>query len=138
MARITGYSDCHLSPVMYSEDWSESSFMGECSFCGRGCRQIAFPDNVNHDIELTLRRWKDGDCSLDDMFGRLKTEYKRIWGSVAEPAREKLCKGQNPMYAWNPAIMDWEATGVRKQTKVSGEHSASKQASPATPTGEGH
>lgn len=111
---ITRYSTCHFAPTMEVE--SNNMIVGErCSFCGEDCHLVPMPFTVQHDIELTLRRWKDGDCSLDDMFDRLNKEYRRAWNEVFEIAQARLQGKKKPKYEWDIAILGWKPAPPKQE-----------------------
>lgn len=106
---IIRYSTCHFAPTM--EEVLHDLVMGErCSFCGEPCHLVPMPFTVRHDIELTLRRWKDGDCTLDDMFDRLNKEFHRAWNEVFEIAQGRLQGKKKPKFEWEPKTMSWKST----------------------------
>lgn len=109
MGTNNSYSDCHLYETM-PEDDINSSFMVRCSFCGKGCKMVRLPDNIGYDVELTIRRWADGDCSVDDMFERIKTEYRRIWNDLSGNVKPHLTNGGRPQYEYNYDKLAWERT----------------------------
>lgn len=107
------YSTCHYAKVMFSEITVKTmppkhEEVSRCSWCGEPCDLVISSSMLGHDLELTLRRWKDGDCSLDDMFGRVNTELNRSWLRAFEPAAKTLQAGSEPKYIERPDYMDWQ------------------------------
>lgn len=97
-------SKCHLAEVMNSEP---SSYFADCSFCGKRCETIVKPSGVGYDVELTLRRWKENDCSTKEMLERLSTEYERIFNSVAIPTKAVLTRNKAPKFIYSPSRLDF-------------------------------
>ena len=105
---ITRYSICHFAIVMKIEgDYTGILRIEKCSFCGKECYLVPMPFIVHHDVELTLRRWKDGDCTLDEMFDRLNTEYRRAWNEVFEVAQRQLQENKESKFVYYPEQMTW-------------------------------
>lgn len=96
---VASYSNCHFAEIMYDE-------FNACSYCGESCHPIPMAHTLTHDIELTLRRWKDGDCTLDEMFDRVNKEFERTWQEIFEVAKEQLQTGK-PKYEYRIDQMDW-------------------------------
>jgi hypothetical protein len=78
-----------------------------CSYCGEKCSIVPQPHTLQHDLELTLRRWKDGDCTLDDMFARVNKELERSWLEAFGAAALTLQTG-TPKFVRNPGMIDWQ------------------------------
>lgn len=102
MAKLV--SKCHLADVMNSGSFS---FFADCSFCGKRCETIEMPSGVGYDVELTLRRWKENDCSTKEMLERLSTEYERIFNSVAIPTKAVLTRNKEPKFIYSPNMLDF-------------------------------
>lgn len=108
-------SDCHLADVMErDDDFIQPKYLGarreyiqRCSFCGEVCKPLSVTFGVGHDVELTLRRWKDGDCTLDGMLDRLRTEFQRAAMSIVEPLRERLQDGGEPKFELDVNRIQW-------------------------------
>lgn len=106
----TRYSDCHFAEVMFDglgivvAD-AEST---KCSFCGEPCQLIPMALNMEHDLELTLRRWKDGDCTLGDMFNRVNTELERSYLQAFGAAAKTLRGNERPMYKLDRGTIEWK------------------------------
>lgn len=108
---VTRYSQCHFAEVMNNRAYTKTMTpqyieVTTCSWCGKKCELVPMPFTLREDIELTLRRWKDGDCSLDDMFDRLNKEYRRAWNEVFEIAEKRLRRGK-PKYVRPDYSMVW-------------------------------
>lgn len=106
------YSDCHFAETMSGYITIKSigarrEEIVRCSFCGNRCGMIEGPLALNADVELTIRRWSDGDCSLDDMFLRINKELSRSWGIAAQAARTALQAGGEPEFSMNPVTGMW-------------------------------
>jgi hypothetical protein len=78
-----------------------------CSWCGEECELVPMAHTLQHDLELTLRRWKDGDCTLDDMFARVNKELERSWLEAFGAAALTLRTG-TPKFVRKPGVIDWQ------------------------------
>ena len=103
---VTRFSTCHFAEVM--QDMYGAVVSPRCSFCGKKCDLVPMPHLLDYDLELTLRRWKDGDCSLDDMFNRVNTELERSWLEAFQAAAEILQGDGDAKYIRKPGVADWE------------------------------
>ena len=103
---VARYSDCHFAEVM-PNSYAVNDHGARCSFCGEPCELVDMPLALGHDLELTLRRWKDGDCTLDDMFDRVNKELERSWLQAFRAAAKTLQGNKLPKYELLPGNFDW-------------------------------
>jgi hypothetical protein len=96
----TRYSACHFAEITDKPNL-------RCSHCGEICVPIPMPPTVGYDVELTLRRWKDGDCESNLMLNRLIEEYCRVWDSVFSLARDALRRNEKPVYVRKFGDVEW-------------------------------
>ena len=111
MATTLNLSKCHFAEVMEETIMgkhlgAKPEYLYRCSYCGNKCSYLVNISTVGLDLELTLRRWKDGDCSLDDMFDRLRKELDRVYSSVVDQMRLYLQKG-SPKYKYELNTVRW-------------------------------
>lgn len=110
----TRYSTCHFAEVMFG--WKQAKHLGgerketiRCSWCGKVCDLVPPEKTLMHDLELTLRRWKDGDCTLDDMFNRVDSELYRSWYEAFGTAANTLQAKSKAKYSREIYSDTWEA-----------------------------
>lgn len=109
---VLRFSTCHFAEVM--DEWIIAKHIGaerqqvlRCSFCGKMCELVPMEHKLEQDLELTLRRWKDGDCTLDEMFNRVNKELFRSWDEVFETAAATLQAKGKPRYTHDLASLSW-------------------------------
>lgn len=107
------YSACHFAEVMPESliakyIGAEREHYYRCSFCGEVCELVPMEHTLEHDLELTLRRWKDGDCTLDEMFDRVNKELFRSWNEAFKTAASTLQSKGKTKYKLNMNRLDWE------------------------------
>lgn len=111
------YSDCHLAEIMEDPEDVSSPGMRRpmCSFCGKKWPEIIkAPQVLTEDIELRLRRWKEGDMSTRDLTNFLVSVQEAIWRRVADRVRPHLQGKKKPLYTLDALSMSWKLT---KETK---------------------
>ena len=101
------YSDCHFASLTEKD---------LCSFCGDDADVLRGALTLEHDLELTLRRWKDGDCDLDSMFGRINTELQRSYDVAFHQAQERLQAEGTQVYQFDPSKLEWNRVGDAKSS----------------------
>lgn len=137
---ITRYSNCHFAEVMKSRFiakhiGAEPQEAIRCSFCGEACELVPQPLTLEHDLELTLRRWKDGDCTLDDMFNRVNTLLERSYRGAFDTAKETLQAGGTPQYTLELMTMEWKTSAALPGVGQGGDQGSSPGAMDAPAQG---
>lgn len=90
-------SQCHLASVMESH---------QCSFCGEQCLTWCYPE-VGYDVELTVRRWADNDCTTEEMMTRLRDELHKVSRSLIDVVKPYLEGDEKPKFKYKPEKMEW-------------------------------
>jgi hypothetical protein len=96
-------SVCHLAEIM--SDGIEKHD-GKCSFCGKESESVL--DFVGEYVfELTVRRYKDGDVSYDEVSQAFQSAIKESRDKVIEPLQKRLQRQSKPKYKYIVDRMRW-------------------------------
>lgn len=103
------YSACHLALVM--DDPEDPSSPGVkrpmCSFCGKKWPKMLEEPMMRHDVELTFRRWKEGDCTSQQAFDRLQIELMRVFDQTLDLVTPQLQGDEEPLYKYSFERLEW-------------------------------
>lgn len=78
-----------------------------CSWCGKTTVPLSPVINIGYDVELTLRRWKDDDCTSEEMLERLTKTNGYNFESLLEQLIPKYRKGDQPKLEYSFELMQW-------------------------------
>lgn len=119
MSKNIGFSDCHLAEVMDDPDDPSSEGMKRpmCSFCGKKWCEIISEPSVSSYIELSIRRWGDGDLPFRELIKVIQDEYKTNFWNATHHTRKQLQKGKKPKYTYSIDSLRFMPTTSIKDTK---------------------
>lgn len=114
---ISRYSDCHLAEIMDDPEDFGGAKRPMCSFCGKKWPEIVQERGVDGNLELALRRWKDGDMPTKDLIAYIQNEFDLDFWNITKHIRKQLQKRKKPMYTYSVDRMKWELTAPIETNK---------------------
>jgi hypothetical protein len=94
---VTRYSQCHFAEVFEDTRLNEGKPLYKvfrCSWCGKENPELVPMSSVTtSEIEVVLRRWKDGDTDFNAVVEKLDAWLEGSWLTAFKAAQSSLQQG---------------------------------------------